>query len=429
MAFPPTNLPPLESKPGKACPNIQLTHFLESLLLYTLVITIIDNGALMKKTIILSVCLCLAVASFASGQSATSLEDLLHWFPDGLYSSIFHFDKVRYLNTCPGELREAYLDKCLKAIPVDSSNLPASFSAHYNSVTSVGIGKMSLKRCFEINADGEIIPVNRKIAIRFDLNGRPYGSWMWGHTVYVYRFDDLEPLVKAAVDNGQIVELESRFTGRPAYSYEVHDHRKKLYCFPTITSELLVAENPEHLEAMITAGLAGNLPIMQQLDLRDLKDAISIDTYLWKYDTDLSLYKATLEYVHLKDPNSSSIDEIEDHMEHMRQCSILTMHWDISGNCSRRVYQFGAEKDARDYFNEISNATSLAARLHRQTEFINGQEFSFRPTLSRIYEIRMETRAGFKRILENDRIIETCVDNNRTLLKLMEFASRGDTRR
>lgn len=352
-------------------------------------------------------------------QEKPPLEELMRWFPEGSYSEVIHFDRDLFLRSCPKELLRNYAQAARQLFPAGKGILPDSMVDRFESVTTAVKGEARFKNNYIITAGGEIKQVNRKCAIVVEANDRYYGAWMATRSLRVYRFADLETLVKNAMKLGEINVFEERINKHPVYVCRPGGTDGELYAFATPTQEFLVAEDPDVLKAMVQAGMLGGSAIFSGTDLSGLIEVSSDLGYFWKFWTPNALIGMTLNYLYKKDPASPSIKPLEDQLDADVQCIVEDYRWNIDGNRVQRTSViFGNENRVGEEYRLIKQGKGHYYEALHHT-YIYGRDISFRHLLNRINEKRALSTSSSEIVLDGDRIIITRADDQDTLKRIL----------
>jgi len=365
------------------------------------------------------VSLCVAQAAFA--QEKPGLEELLCWFPDAVYHRIEHFDKEAYLQNCPGEIYHDYVKTGIGLLPTGEDHLPPSLVDQYYSQTSAAVGKLGFKDAGFVTEDGEWQTINRKCAYVIEANGRLYGIWVPHKWLRVYRFADLDTLVRQACERG---EMEARSDGidkRPIYDFRPKGSETQHFGFATPNQEFLVAEDLNDLKRMIRTGKSNNLPLFQILDLIDLMDVSSDPGYLWSFKSSISVLNRVLEYLYQVDPKSPSIEKLEILIDTGPRHVINQYRWDRDGNMVQlTITCYGNEDSAKEHYLRLKQHGGGQNDLIGTETYIHGRKISFKPFLRQINQARTLSGIGIVTELDGERVTTTRTDDKETLLKAME---------
>jgi hypothetical protein len=357
----------------------------------------------------------LFLAGTLPAQEKPSLEELLCWFPAGDYECIVHFDRGEFLKACPGELRSDFAQAAQRLFPAGSGQLPKSMVDKFDSSTEAVIGKAAFKNCYVINAKGEIERINRKCAMVVEANGRYYGAWMPTRRMRVFRFADLDSLVREALGSGEIEAIDQRIGKLQICSYRTEGARNDIYGIASPTGEWLTAENTEDLRDMIQAGMAGGSPVFGGTDLGALLEMSSDLDYFWKFYTPNTLDRMVLNFLVQKDARSPSIKPLSRKLETDVQCIIEDYHWDIDGNrVHRAVLFFGEdEKAGEEYLRIRQGRGSYYEPLH--ATYFYGRELSYRELVRSIDKARSISAVASSTTLDSNRIVIIRIDDKEAL--------------
>ena len=365
----------------------------------------------------------LCLTCIALSQEKQSLEELLCWLPAGDYSEIVHFDKETFLKTCPEDTYKTYVLAGKDLIPTGKEFLPNSLVGQFDSVTSASLVELGLKHAGIVKENGERRTINRKSAYVFEANNRIFGSWLPSERLSIYRFTDLDTLVRSAREKSEIEALPDMFDMRPVYAYRPSGKNDLLYGFATPTQEFLVAGDLITLKKMIRAGYTNDLPIFRSIDLNALLEFSSDSCYLWRFRYHAVLYKMVFDYLMQQDPNSPSMEETTKRLETGLQSALDFYSWDTNGNrFQRTVLDFGDDETARKDFELLSQnyGEYYGALWH---EFIQGRFLSYKPQVAHLKQTRAQSKIESNMTLDGNRILISQMDDAETLAKILEAYS------
>ena len=235
------------------------------------------------------VCVSLIVSVFlavSAPQDVPKAEDLLRWFPDGTYDAVSHVDIEKFRALKGGELVGERLSPAVMA-ERSGDSLPLSFFKKYKSITLAHLVKYELAEDETLGETGKAEEGRRErlspIEISFeDADGnRVFRRFSEGGAdLFVFRFDDLEGLVKAAVKSGEISATDILLYEVRIYSYISRDG-EETYLYPADFEELLVASSLHDLKSMVEAGYGVSPAMVENPDFAEFEDVFPSLGCIW----------------------------------------------------------------------------------------------------------------------------------------------------
>lgn len=236
----------------------------------------------------------LTVTSFA--QERSRAEDILRYFPEGTYSDISHDEELSVPEAKAWKLYKTYQDKMRILSPKAESygELSSIFNKECLSHTKATLFvQRKLSETFKIGDEPvEVTDVHRRIKKKYPRAQSTYVATPLeerkeqmtvvaivndGDTFHVYRYEDLDSLIKEALKSGDIERTDELILERPIYTCEGKNtrwgHDQQFFLYATPFNELLAAGRLEHLKQMIAAGegrMENMLADSRYIDLLDL---------------------------------------------------------------------------------------------------------------------------------------------------------------
>lgn len=234
------------------------------------------------------------VTSFA--QERTRAEDILRYFPEGTYGDISHDEELSAPEAKAWKLYKTYQDKMWALSPNGRSygELPAIFNKEAASHTKATLFvQRKLSETFKIGDEpAEVTDIHRKIKKKYPRAQSTYVATPLeerkeqmtvvaivndGDTFHVYRYEDLDSLIKEALKSGEIERTDELILERPVYTCKGKNtrwgHDQQFFLYATPFNELLAAGRLENLKKMIAAGegqMENMLVNSAYIDLLDL---------------------------------------------------------------------------------------------------------------------------------------------------------------
>lgn len=229
-----------------------------------------------RKTVSLLTIITLMSVSISYAQERTRAEDILRYFPEGIYSAIHHQDDAMFETTVYKQHSE-YVEKHFPGKRDHSIVLPYHLVSKDLSETMAALTTIRIVKDYidigeeDVNAYNEAIRKWEKQKYKdgyFLLTSAPddkapkkegkmavIAVLSETRPLYVYRFDDLEGLLGQYISVGGFKKSGFSLQGNPIWTdqrsrYGRHEEAADYYYCATANSELLVAESIEHLKMM-----------------------------------------------------------------------------------------------------------------------------------------------------------------------------------
>lgn len=224
----------------------------------------------MKNSIIAALLILIVVTTLQAQMNREELEHILKYFPDGICSSIAHVDDSALANSklftkYRTAFDEDYGSPKLNVLPPLFRDAVISRSKA-NKTRLVNMGKKPIEKYNGSDYLNEVKEMESKI--EGEIEGRSlFNTTVGDKTFYttlaivavnyrVYRFDDLDSLIKKALENGDIITTENSFYERPVYKFSFDSttgNTFEMYAYATLDNELLVAKHLKTIQAMLDA--------------------------------------------------------------------------------------------------------------------------------------------------------------------------------
>ena len=226
----------------------------------------------------ITVALLLTACAFVSAeQDVIAPEELLSWFPAGLYDRVTHSDDAAIAAAEAHPLFAKYFDQISRHFT--HGDLPPALQEGIRSTTTASMLRNRVSTKEEGESGGED---KEKKPSRSRQGGATFAANIGGERVeitsagarlYVYRYDDLDSLVTSALESGEISAMDEQALERPILSFAA----KNLAGAPSDyvgwaspTQELLVAEDVDLLRSMIAAGTGREMDMLSEPSNADL---------------------------------------------------------------------------------------------------------------------------------------------------------------
>lgn len=335
-------------------------------------------------------CTCIFVLSasvICTPQEKPLAEDFLKWFPEGKYDMYSHADFEKFNAARGDELLGLKLTPKLMAEKAGGI-LPITFMKSFKSVSSAHLVKYEpLDEVAEQNEDEQQHDRRRlsPIEISFvDQNGKMVHRELHerGRDLWVFRFFDLDRLIKSALKKGDISE-----TGETAYNIKIYSYGRKdgtsTYLYPADIEELLVASSLEDLKRMIDAGYSASYSLVEDPSFKDFKEVFPALGCMWinrnsslRYRTQYEEYKKLGAPEEILEKYRNQIESIPDHdILSYHFADHVTSKWiriyadeeiaekrykeDTDGFLRGHTPRAGHSQKTIDFFNSVKSKTSF----------------------------------------------------------------------
>jgi hypothetical protein len=303
---------------------------------------------------LLSALLVLLISLTALCQEKPSAEGLLRWFPYGTYSMITHKDEARLAKA---SAYPAYVGIVRQPAPEwdYSGPLPPSLRNGVESYTNANLTKVKISK---IPADEEAKPERGfgGITLLADAGEYTYQLSGVGDTLWVFRYADLDTLIKNAFESGEIEQTEISVDNRPIYFYRTKDPAGKecvFYAYSTLEQELLLAPEIEQLRRMIDAGMSRDMNLLDNADYADLIDLAPELGQEWSFSTMVVFLKILVKQLE----KDGVEEEYQNHMKAGigRTTQYNVTSWEVGDRIvMREIMLFGDEEVAKGSMERLS---------------------------------------------------------------------------
>ena len=265
----------------------------------------------MLQTFLIAV---LSLGTLAWDVQQTNANEILSWFPEGLYLSITHWDVE---STSQAEAYEIYT-RLFPRYQVERfcDFLPQLFREDLLSITKAKLCRLRfLNRSEYEEASLALRDPNLRMGGSSEfyfVNGRKIFAEHVGDQLFVLRFLALQPLIDAALREGILADSGSKYRERPIYfflSNSEPEGRTELYAYATETDELLLANELQNLHRMIDAGYGLELNILEGEDFHELIGILPELGQRWDFSNYRGQSRVYLDW--LRNSSDASAEEIE----------------------------------------------------------------------------------------------------------------------
>ena len=262
--------------------------------------------------------LLLAVLSgVSSAQEVQSLGEILQWIPLADFRDLAHYDRA----AAEGAQAYAAFVECdfpgAHSYYIDERRLPPGLRGCFTSVTSVllvdteGEWEPSLYDDLDLE-----LPEDTKLYVEFQR------TYRIDDVIRVWRFPDLDSLIKQAVKRGELAESGERAYGRPVYTFRREpggaregDPGSARFAYATESRELLTAGKLESIKRMAAAGRGLALSLMDDEVIGQFSAVYQDAGQFWSLTNDYSMMKTGLMVLDAEGYPKEKIDEFEERME------------------------------------------------------------------------------------------------------------------
>lgn len=136
-----------------------------------------------------------------------------------------------------------------------------------------------------------------------------------GETMRVWRFSDLDTILKSALKRGEIDAIGESMFDRPIYRFRTEVTDSECFAFATITQEFLTATKLENLKLMIDAGYGQEMNFLDYEENAKLIDIIPMLGQYWTIAYGPLSARKQFEYMEKRGFPEEKLDEIRDLME------------------------------------------------------------------------------------------------------------------
>lgn len=277
--------------------------------------------------------------------------DILKWFPLDTYESISHVDEESVEKAASKEtlvkINDRY-DFAKSYLP-----LPPPMKNNYSSFTTALKVKLLVYEYTSPKQKGKR-PAGKMAAMI--VGDKAYAAESTGFHLGVYRFADLDSLIKEAEKAGHITPTTDLFDKRYIYktSANIFKRQASLFLYPSVFQELLVCENLNILKKMIATGYGNEANILDEQEFTELADIIPDLGPCWDWMTFSLHWKVILNKAEKEGAAQEEIDKRRDENE-KRALWQLTSH-DLGREYVQKEIQSFADDDfARAQYERMKN--------------------------------------------------------------------------
>lgn len=246
-------------------------------------------------------------ATGSAYQDTESVDQVLRWFPEGLYLEISHRKIEKLMNTESFVYHLKITDPDETTIPeaLVMSDLPTSMHKHCLTFTRGTIVERRLPEFKTVET--ELNPQTKRLM--------PSEKSM----IFVYSFDDLESVLKETLNKGKLVVTGKRILGKPVYSFlQEDDAKKSSFAFTTNTNEFLVSDNFDTLSQMVKVGNGLEPGLLDMDDYAEVYE-LSNDADIWYFSSIRAVGQMQLDLHRENGASRDYLDRIEERIETGRQ--------------------------------------------------------------------------------------------------------------
>ena len=363
-----------------------------------------------EREVPLMVCVSLIVSVFlavCAPQDVPKAEDLLRWFPEGTYDAVSHIDIEKFRALKGGELVGERLSPAVMA-ERSGDSLPLSFFKKYKSITLAHLVKYELAED-ETEGEGGKAEEGRRerlapIEISFeDADGnRVFRRFSEsGADLFVFRFDDLEGLVKAAVKSGEISATDILLYEVRIYSYISRDG-EETYLYPADFEELLVASSLHDLKRMVEAGYGVSAAMIENPDFAEFEEAFPSLGCIWINRDSALRFRLQYRASHKLGAPEALLKVYMKKLDAVASMDILS--WDFSDPMTEfwiRVYE--DEETAEERYGE---ETANFVRAYTPRAGASPQAVAYLNDVRRKTSLRLEGRAVIIETIKDAELLE-----------------------
>jgi len=291
-------------------------------------------------------------------QEAQSLGEILQWIPLADFRDLVHYDRAA------AEKAQAYAAFVEGDFPgshsyyIDERRLPPGLRGCFTSVTSVLLVDTEGEWEPSLYDDPDLeLPEDTKLYVEFQR------TYRIDDVIRVWRFPDLDSLIKQAVKRGELAESGERAYGRPVYTLRREpggagegDPGSARFAYATESRELLTAGKLESIKRMAAAGRGLALSLMDDEVIGQFSAVYQDAGQFWSLTNDYSMKKAAMLILLAEGYPEDKIDEFEERMENG---VVFSFHTYLLGEriVEKSIYFYGS-----DEFDKYSRVRGLKSQ-------------------------------------------------------------------
>ena len=279
-------------------------------------------------------------------QEIPVLDDLFQWFPEGKYESVEH------LNLADIRENEAFLKYCQENELICKSmvamkSLPDQLVAEFESVTSMKRVKILVYKGKERRpmAVGDVSTL-------YQAGDQWYSTISSGQWLLVYRFQDLDTLLKPLIKDGYFQAYGKKLFDRDVYQMQCYslDGKFDRFYYATPGNELLVAPDYKTILKMIGAGYGTELSILADFPFPRVRDYLPISGQWWKLVNHQPHNKAKLAKMEKDEVAEDILDLFRDALKENDHLQITDLKFHDYHE-RRTIKFFTDDEEAREYLS------------------------------------------------------------------------------
>lgn len=295
------------------------------------------NRNSVMKVILLFIIIAQSTLMSAGQLNADSQQDdeVFYWFPSGLYRFYTHLDVISIRESESYQAFSSVLD--VNETYSEDSKLPPFLRGKSNSYTSAVLLQEKYKK-----SEGWTAFLKKSPREQMELGekGRIPKPVVSNDQLIVWRFDDLDILIKGALDNGELSETGDMIMDKPVFSSRNEEMEEIRYAYATFTQELLSAEKIRNLVAMVAAGHGQEMNLLENETNVDLVDIIPNLGSFWTITNMYHDQQRLIDALERSGAPQQRVDEMREDLEDGFR--FLATSWLLDdGIVQRYVFSYG----------------------------------------------------------------------------------------
>jgi len=285
-------------------------------------------------------------------QERLSTDEIFAWFPMGYYEQITHSDEAELAQQETYPIYKEKFDGVYRMFYF--GDLPSSLQEGIESVTSATLLRLRVSKYADAEDGRKTALPGRPGRMGFaaqvgDKTVRLEGA---GDRLYVYRYADLDSLIKKALDAGEIEIAGTRIADRSVYRLRAKDYagqENEYFAYATVTQELLVAGRAANLRAMVEAGLGHEMGLLNEPDNAELIEIVPELGQRWQVSGLRHQWKLLAEKMREAGADDARMADFEErHLEKGERYFIQA--WELGETILKKDISIcGDEETARQY--------------------------------------------------------------------------------
>jgi hypothetical protein len=338
----------------------------------------------MYRMIPLFLCLLVAVATVRA-QEPDRPEEVLRYFPEGVYTLIRHSDMtdVRDHEAYPAYIWYLEKNRSISGFEsVPEQMLPAPLGDNVVSHTQarfvvqtftrlpepMELSRENFRQTFRSMREEGRGP--RRPSFTWGKDGRPTAITGYfsdeGENIYVFRFDALSDFLAEAEKSGVIATTGENIDGASVYSFEIEGRRRwgssSAVAMPTETNELLVAESTTTLRRMRATGLGAALGMLDQQEYADAFAVIPDLGHTWTIQFQGAIEELQMSSFEMQDLSDEELESIGARFESQPLFSVTSNELGEQV-VNRRIEVYRDDEQAAEAFENSTNSNSMRDRF------------------------------------------------------------------